>query len=74
MGRALTNFFFLLTSFAFSGYTVPHPLLPEMHLRVATNGPPAIDVTATAAQNLIDACNHMEAVFSKACDDYRAAQ
>ena len=50
----------------FAAYTVPHPLINEMHLRVRTTGSPALDVVDNAAQSLIDVCDHITETFDAA--------
>jgi DNA-directed RNA polymerase I and III subunit RPAC2 len=57
-----------------SGYTVPHPLIPQMNLRVTTTGSPAVDVTAECAQQLIEMLNHMEEVFDGAYERFKSGQ
>ena len=54
------------------GYTVPHPLMPEMHLRVMTNGKKeAVDCVADSVTKVIDICDHIERTFDKAVEDFK---
>jgi DNA-directed RNA polymerase subunit L len=55
------GFFFLFwfVEVEFAGYTVPHPLINEMNLRVSTTGRGAMDVTQESVGNLIGMLDFM---------------
>lgn len=66
MGNALRLMLVKHEKVEFAGYTIPHPLLPTMHLRVVSKGAPALEVTIEAANNLNAMCAHILAAFEVA--------
>lgn len=66
LGNALRYMLIRHPEVEFAAYTVPHPLVDEMHLRVKTTGVAAMDVTQQAVQQLISVCDVMEETFDAA--------
>lgn len=50
----------------FAGYTLPHPLIAEMNIRIITKSAPALDVAVECTRNLTAMCEHMLRVFEDA--------
>ena len=51
---------------SFAGYTLPHPLIAEMNVRIITKSAPALDVAIECTRNLTAMCEHMLKVFEEA--------
>ena len=66
LGNALRYMLIRHPDVDFAAYTVPHPLVDEMRVRVKTTGRPALEVTRQAVQNLLDVCDHMNDTFDRA--------
>ncbi|GIX65270.1 DNA-directed RNA polymerase I/III subunit, putative [Babesia caballi] len=50
----------------FAGYSVPHPMQPEVNIRIQTTGAPAVKVFAECLDDLVEICDLLTAAFVKA--------
>ncbi|XP_010510474.1 PREDICTED: DNA-directed RNA polymerases I and III subunit RPAC2-like [Camelina sativa] len=55
-------------------YTIPHPSLESVNIRVQTTGDPAKEVFKDACQELMQMNRHVRSVFDKAVTEYKAEQ
>ncbi|KAF8822165.1 Dna-directed Rna polymerase II RPB11A [Cardiosporidium cionae] len=47
----------------FAGYSMPHPTLNEINLRIQTTGESAIDVLCEGLDDLSDICDHLSNLY-----------
>ncbi|CAE6019877.1 unnamed protein product [Arabidopsis lyrata] len=57
-----------------AAYTIPHPSLEQVNIRVQTTGDPAREVFKDACQELMQMNRHVRSVFDKAVTEYKAAK
>ncbi|CAA0373237.1 unnamed protein product [Arabidopsis thaliana] len=57
-----------------AAYTIPHPSLEQVNIRVQTTGDPAREVFKDACQELMQMNRHVRSVFDKAVTEYKAEQ
>ncbi|CAD5319857.1 unnamed protein product [Arabidopsis thaliana] len=57
-----------------AAYTIPHPSLEQVNIRVQTTGDPAREVFKDACQELMQMNRHVRSVFDKAVAEYKAEQ
>ncbi|PSN47949.1 putative DNA-directed RNA polymerases I and III subunit RPAC2 [Blattella germanica] len=64
-GNALRCIIARYPDVVFCGYTVPHPSEPNMHFRIQTTGPRAIDVLRRGIEDMEKLCDHTLQVFEE---------
>nr|PVC50849.1 RNA polymerases I and III subunit [Theileria orientalis] len=52
----------------FAGYSVPHPMEPEMNVRIQTTGQPAVDVFSDCLDDMVKICDILSEKFKEAID------
>ncbi|AEC08271.1 RNApolymerase 14 kDa subunit [Arabidopsis thaliana] len=57
-----------------AAYTIPHPSLEQVNIRVQTTGDPAREVFKDACQELMQMNRHVRSVFDKAVAEYKDEQ
>ncbi|CAH2060136.1 unnamed protein product [Thlaspi arvense] len=57
-----------------AGYSIPHPSLECVNIRVQTTGDPAREVLKDACQELMIMNRHVRSVFDKAVAEFKAEQ
>ncbi|XP_953135.1 RNA polymerases I and III subunit (RPC19 homologue), putative [Theileria annulata] len=50
----------------FAGYSVPHPMEPEMNIRIQTTGQPAVEVFLDCLDDMVKICDILREKFEKA--------
>ncbi|KAF3581619.1 hypothetical protein DY000_02030161 [Brassica cretica] len=58
----------------FAGYSIPHPSLECVNVRVQTTGDPAREVLKDACQELMLMNRHVRSVFDKAVSEFKVEQ
>ncbi|KAJ8612535.1 hypothetical protein CTAYLR_003704 [Chrysophaeum taylorii] len=61
LGNALRHVLMKNKDTDFSGYSVPHPSEPFMHVRLQTTGAPAVRIMDEGLSNLGQICDHLTA-------------
>ncbi|EDO06074.1 DNA-directed RNA polymerases family protein [Babesia bovis T2Bo] len=47
----------------FAGYSVPHPMQPEVNIRIQTTGKPAVKIFVECLDDLVEVCNVLTKAF-----------
>ncbi|KAJ8871213.1 hypothetical protein PR048_027519 [Dryococelus australis] len=55
------------------GYTVPHPSQTDMHFRIQSTGPRAVDILRRGIEDLEKLCDHTLATFQVCINQFLAA-
>ncbi|GFE54443.1 RNA polymerase small subunit [Babesia ovis] len=50
----------------FAGYSVPHPMQPEVNIRIQTTGKPAVNVFMECLDELVEICDLLTDAFVQA--------
>ncbi|XP_054268302.1 probable DNA-directed RNA polymerases I and III subunit RPAC2 [Macrosteles quadrilineatus] len=74
LGNCLVSIITQYEDVLFCGYTVPHPAEQKMHLRIQTNGPPAIQILQRGLQDLEKKCDQVAANFKTARREYMSKE
>ncbi|KAF3555053.1 hypothetical protein F2Q69_00011990 [Brassica cretica] len=70
----LLSFNPFLPRVTFAGYSIPHPSLECVNVRVQTTGDPAREVLKDACQELMLMNRHVRSVFDKAVSEFKVEQ
>ncbi|CAJ1947390.1 unnamed protein product [Sphenostylis stenocarpa] len=55
----------------FCGYSIPHPSVTQVNIRVQTTGDPAKEVMKDGCQDLMRMCQHIRSSFTDAFIDFK---
>ncbi|XP_063223939.1 probable DNA-directed RNA polymerases I and III subunit RPAC2 isoform X2 [Bacillus rossius redtenbacheri] len=70
-GNALRSIISRYPEVLLCGYTVPHPSQADMHFRIQTAGPRAIDVLRRGIEDLEKLCDHTLTTFQVEMEAYQ---
>ncbi|KAJ9574589.1 hypothetical protein L9F63_008216, partial [Diploptera punctata] len=71
IGNALRCIITRYPDVVFCGYTVPHPSENNMHFRIKTTGPPAVDILRRGIEDLEKLCDHTLSTFQEEMNVYK---
>uniref|UniRef100_A0A7S2WKX3 DNA-directed RNA polymerase RBP11-like dimerisation domain-containing protein n=1 Tax=Rhizochromulina marina TaxID=1034831 RepID=A0A7S2WKX3_9STRA len=75
LGNALRHVLMQTRGTEFCGYSIPHPSEPYVHLRLQTqDGTSAAEKLKAGLKELSVSCDHIEAAFDRAFDDFEKKQ
>ncbi|AFZ81424.1 RNA polymerase small subunit, putative [Theileria equi strain WA] len=69
LGNVLRTLLVERDDVVFAGYSVPHPMQPEMNIRIQTTGQPAVEVFSQSLGDLVEICDTLTDAFKKAMDE-----
>lgn len=55
----------------FAGYTVPHPAIPEVNIRIQTDGESAFEIMEESLSDLASVCDIVTEKFKEALTNYK---
>ncbi|GBE61850.1 RNA polymerase small protein [Babesia ovata] len=66
LGNTLRTLLVEREDVVFAGYSVPHPMQPEVNIRIQTTGVPAVKVFGECLDELVEICDLLTAAFVEA--------